>query len=165
MQLSLQAFEPPLPHRQAIYSAPERAQGGPYVCSRDVRPRGYLQYEHLFPSVHRLQHRSPFVRRVASALLLIRSFLLLEDDYDVDWEVDQDKRTGFVGSDANGQASIALRPELGGPEGGGHPHRMALQSRLGDRRPGEGTPREMVCLSPVPRGDRGRSRPVSAGRG
>ena len=115
----------------------------------------------MFSSTCTSQHRAPFVRRLTSALLLIRSFLLLEDDCDVDWEVEWDEGTKLVGRDTSGHASVALRPELGGSEGEGHPHRMALQSRLGDRRPGEATQREAMCLCPVPRRER---RPIEAGQ-
>jgi hypothetical protein len=121
---------------------------------------GCLQYEHMFSSSHS-ETRRPRARRLSSALLLIRSFLLLEDDYDVDWEVDRDERTELLGSDTNGHASVALRSELGGSEGNRHPHRMALQSRLGDRRPGEPASREMVCLCPLPQRDH---RPAETGQ-
>ncbi len=131
------------------------------MCSHDVRPIGNLQYEHVFSSTHHSQHRRPLVRRLSSALLLIRSFLLLEDDYDVDWEVDSDEETRLVGPDTNGHATVALRSELGGSEGNRHPHRTALQSRLGDRRPGEAAAQETVCLCPVSRRER---RPVETGQ-
>ncbi len=132
-----------------------------YMCSHRVRPMANLQYEHMFSSIRRSQRRRPLVRRLSSALLLIRSFLLLEDDYDVDWEVDWDDGTKFVGPDTNGHASVALRSELGGSEGNRHPHRTALQSRLGHRRPGETAVQETVCLCPVHRPER---RPVETGQ-
>lgn len=90
------------------------------------------------------------MRRFSSALLLFRSFLLLEDDYEVDWEVDWDEGTELAGSETNGHAYVALRSELGGSEGNRHPHRVALQSRLGDRRPGVVAGRELVCVCPLP---------------
>jgi hypothetical protein len=70
-------------------------------------------------------------RRTLDALGLIRSFLLLEDDYDVDWEVGQD--------------------ELGEVD---HPHRAALRAKMAvdrpaHRRPGQGASRSHICLSPV----------------
>ncbi|MGA9285100.1 MAG: hypothetical protein WBV85_06625 [Solirubrobacteraceae bacterium] len=87
-------------------------------------------------------------RRLLGALRLARSFLLLEDDYKVDWEVDQDEpavpmRRG-LGSDRD-------EPAEDGHDsmGEGHPHRMALQSRLSVRRPGIVVPHEQVCLCPV----------------
>jgi hypothetical protein len=101
------------------------------------------------------------VRRLSSALLSIRSFLLLEDDYVRDWEVDRDERGAFAGGDTSGHSPVALRPELGGPGGDGHPHRVALQSRLGHRRPGAVPGTELVCVSPVPPRERRR---VEAGQ-
>jgi hypothetical protein len=150
MQFSLQTPRAPIPHRQAISSDPEDVTDNTYVCSCGVRPMENLQYEHMFSSTHRPQHQRPLLRRLPSALLSIRSFLLLEDDYDVDWEVDRDEQGELVGPDTNGHASVALRSELGGSEGNRHPHRMALQSRLGDRRPGVVAGRELVCVCPLP---------------
>jgi hypothetical protein len=120
------------------------------MCSCGVRPTGNLQYEHMFSSTHQPQSRGTVLRRLSSTLQLIRSFLLLEDDYDVDWEVDRDELGEFVGRDTSGHSSVALRSELGGLEGDGHPHRVALQSRLGDRRPGGVPGNELVCVCPVP---------------
>jgi hypothetical protein len=84
-----------------------------------------------------------FARRLLGALHLIRSFLLLEDDYVRDWEVDQDEP---------GEPSTCRLRSSGWrePDRGDHPHRMALQSRLGTRRPGTPAPREQVCLCPLP---------------
>jgi hypothetical protein len=69
--------------------------------------------------------------RALGALGLIRSFLLLEDDCEVDWEVGQDERFEVD-----------------------HPHRAALRGRaaaerLARRRPGQPAPSPHVCLSPV----------------
>jgi hypothetical protein len=69
---------------------------------------------------------STLAQRALGALRLTRSFLLLEDDHEVDWEVDQDERA---------QA--------------GHPHRTALRGRLSRRRPGQPPPGPHVCVSPV----------------
>jgi hypothetical protein len=77
---------------------------------------------------------SPVRQRALGALGLIRSFLLLEDDYEVDWEVGQD--------------------ELDEVD---HPHRAALRARMlldrptAHRRPGQLASRSHVCLSPVNR--------------
>jgi hypothetical protein len=65
-------------------------------------------------------------QRALGALRLTRSFLLLEDDYDVDWEVDLDERPA-----AN------------------HPHRAPLRGRAIPRRHGRTIAREQVCLCPV----------------
>jgi hypothetical protein len=94
-------------------------------------------------------------RRLLGALHLIRSFLLLEDDYDVDWEVDRDEPVESAG--------CRLRPaDWSEPERGAHPHRRALRSRLDTRRSGVAAPREQVCLCPLPprnrRGERGAQR-------
>ncbi|HEX3519717.1 MAG TPA: hypothetical protein VHT29_11870 [Solirubrobacteraceae bacterium] len=81
-------------------------------------------------------------QRALDALGLFRSFLLLEDDYDVDWEVDQEELTEVD-----------------------HPHRAALRAgviaeRLAHRRPGQLAPATQLCLSPVsrPGGVRSRAR-------
>jgi hypothetical protein len=70
-------------------------------------------------------------QRAFGALGLLRSFLLLEDDYEVDWEVGQDELSEVD-----------------------HPHRAALRGRaiadrLAQRRPGQPAPRVHVCLCPI----------------
>jgi hypothetical protein len=76
----------------------------------------------MFPST-----RTSTVRqRALGALGLVRSFLLLEDDYDVDWEVDQDER-----------ATVD------------HPHRAPLRGELGRTRPGQLARAPQHCVSPV----------------
>lgn len=99
--------------------------------------------------------RSSIRQRLFSALVLTRSFLLLEDDHEVDWEVDQDERGERLGGDTSGHSSVALRSELAGSEGDGHPHRVGLRSRLGDRRPGVVRAQELVCVCPLPAPERG----------
>jgi hypothetical protein len=85
---------------------------------------------------------SKLSHRALGALRLTRSFLLLEDDYDVDWEVDRNERA---------QAE--------------HPHRMPLRSRSAHRRPGQPPLTPQRCVSPVPRATNPRtpSRPRAAG--
>ena len=89
----------------------------------------------------------PLGQRALDALRLTRSFLLLEDDYDVDWEVDREERRRGV-----------------------HPHRVPLPGRvrrggLGPRRPGEPARAAELCLCPVgssapaPNASARRSRP------
>ena len=78
-----------------------------------IRPASHLSYEHMFPRT--TQH--PLTRRARIALSLARSFLLLEDDYAVDWEVGQDEPTGPA-----------------------HAHRVPLRSRRPARRPGAPVP-------------------------
>jgi hypothetical protein len=88
-----------------------------------LRPMPFLKYEQMFPS----HKNSTLAQRTLGALRLTRSFLLLEDDYDVDWEVDLDE-------------SLTQK----------HPHRASLRgpgSR--SRRSGEPTQRNQFCLSPV----------------
>jgi hypothetical protein len=145
VQLLLQLASARIPHEQADCVAKLARQTDTYTCSPHFRPLVDLQYEHMFSS-----NDTPlFARRLLGCLHLIRSFLLLEDDYDVDWEVDQDRpieppRCGsrlFAGNES---------------KRGDHPHRMALRSRLDVRRPGVPAPREQVCLCPLPpRGHRG----------
>jgi hypothetical protein len=95
----------------------------------------------MFPSTR----TSTLAQRALGALRLTRSFLLLEDDREVDWEVDQDARG----------------PAL-------HPHRVALRGRLSPRRPGEPLKRPHVCLCPLepttPPAPGVPRRPVSNGR-
>jgi hypothetical protein len=90
--------------------------------------------------------------RLIGALRLVRSFLLLEDDYDVDWEVDQDERRhglGVVdGPFADGAATGEWRPWS--PLDRQHPHRRSARVQLGERRPGSVAAREQVCACPLP---------------
>jgi len=76
----------------------------------------------MFPS-----SSSSLARRALDALRLTRSFLTLEDDYSVDWEVDRDE------------------PSREAP----HPHRAPLRGGLVRRRPGESAPSPQLCLSPI----------------
>jgi hypothetical protein len=69
---------------------------------------------------------SAVAQRALGALRLTRSFLMLEDDYDVDWEVDPNEH-------------------LQAP----HPHRAPLRGRARARRPGIPSPRDHVCLTPL----------------
>jgi hypothetical protein len=83
----------------------------------------------MFPSAR----TSTIAQRALGAARLARSFLLLEDDYDVDWEVGQDQRDDLE-----------------------HPHRAQLRNRaiamrLAQRRPGQVRAHEQPCLSPVGR--------------
>jgi hypothetical protein len=110
-----------------------------YTCSYRFRPTGFLLYEHMFCS----SRKPEASRRLVRTLRLVRSFLLLEDDYEIDWEVDQDERAeqpGLAWKDCDGQHDS--RESV-------HPHRMALRSRLGERRPGIVASAEQVCLCPV----------------
>jgi hypothetical protein len=75
---------------------------------------------------------STLAQRALGALRLSRSFLLLEDDDDVDWEVDRDEH-------------------IEAP----HPHRAPLRGRFRPRRPGEQPASPQVCISPLqPREER-----------
>jgi len=76
---------------------------------------------------------STLAQRTLGALRLTRSFLLLEDDYDVDWEVDRDEDLTQT-----------------------HPHRAPLRGpgrrsrrAANRRRAGQGAPGQNVCVSPV----------------
>jgi hypothetical protein len=91
-------------------------------------------------------HASSLGRRLSTGLRLIRSFLLLEDDCDVDWEVDRDEpsKTHRCGARPPASRELSERPH--------HPHRMALRSRLDARRPGLVVPSEQLCLCPLPGG-------------
>jgi hypothetical protein len=90
----------------------------------------------MFPS----SRTSRLAQRALGALRLTRSFLMLEDDYDVDWEVDPDEHS---------QAP--------------HPHRVPLRASLPARRSGAPAPVTHVCLSPVGgAGAADRTRPAIA---
>jgi hypothetical protein len=56
-------------------------------CSPSFRPGPFLSCEHMFSSLR----TSPLAQRTLGALDLARSFLMLEDDYGVDWEVDRNE--------------------------------------------------------------------------
>jgi hypothetical protein len=116
-----------------------------YVCSyHSVRTRAY-RYEHMFPQ----RAPSPLTRRARTALSLARSFLLLEDDYDVDWEVDQNE----TGPDRSKIDGISDRPARGraSVDHPGHPHRATLRGRSARVRAGQPAQASHVCLSPVER--------------
>jgi hypothetical protein len=89
---------------------------------------------------------SPLTRRARNALSLARSFLLLEDDYDVDWEVDRDE----LGRDRSKIEGISDRParERAGVR---HPHRTTLRGRAARVRAGAPAKTVQVCLCPVER--------------
>ena len=93
-----------------------------HTCSQRFRPRALLPYEHMFSSLR----TSPLAQRALGALDLARSFLMLEDDYDVDWEVDWN------------EPSVPV-----------HPHRVPLRRRFDGRRPGRTVPTDHVCLTPT----------------
>jgi len=147
VQLLLQAPASGIPHERANSGATMGRCAGTDTCSHAFRPHASLQYEHMFSSMDTPR----LARRLFSALRLIRSFLLLEDDYVRDWEVDRDEpiesaECGPRRSDVGGSRSSDLR----GSDGGDHPHRAPLRSRLGGRRTGMLAPREQMCLCPLP---------------
>jgi len=98
-----------------------------HTCSFPIRPAALIPCEHMFRS----SRTSTLAQRALGALRLTRSFLLLEDDQDVDWEVDWDEQS---------------RAD--------HPHRAPLRRRFAAerharRRPGQPEPVAHVCLCPV----------------
>jgi hypothetical protein len=76
----------------------------------------------MFPS----SSTSTLARRTLDALRLTRSFLLLEDDYSVDWEVDWNE-----------------------PSRETHPHRAPLRGGFVPRRPGQVASAAHICVSPI----------------
>jgi hypothetical protein len=68
---------------------------------------------------------SPLAQRALGALDLARSFLMLEDDITVDWEVDWNEPFAPI-----------------------HPHRVPLRRRS-DRRPGRTAPADQICITPT----------------
>jgi hypothetical protein len=91
--------------------------------------------------------KTTLAQRTLGALRLTRSFLLLEDDYDVDWEVDLDRGE-----------SLAQRE---------HPHRRALRGpggrRRRARRPGTISPAPQHCISPIGGSESGTQERTSRG--
>ena len=69
---------------------------------------------------------SPLAQRTLGALDLARSFLMLEDDHGVDWEVDRDEPITPV-----------------------HPHRAPLRSGRRARRPGTPAVAWQHCIYPT----------------
>jgi hypothetical protein len=142
-----------------------------------IRPRERLSYEHMFP----WSTPSPLTRRARTALSLARSFLLLEDDYDVDWEVDQDepgresargREDAHDGSRALGRRAGTRRRDelrsrgiLGEPDAAGtHPHRAWLRGRSARERAGQPTQAPQVCVSPCNRAGTVTPSPRRTGR-
>jgi hypothetical protein len=72
--------------------------------------------------------RSKLAQRALGAVRVARSFLLLEDAHEVDWE---------VGQDEPGHAT--------------HPHRAPLRGGCAQRRAGQVPARPQACLCPVGR--------------
>ena len=111
--------------REPIFGSSMRLSGmilNTYTRSHRFRPWAHLSYEQMFPSAN-----SSLARRALDALRLTRSFLTLEDDYAVDWEVDWDE------------------PAREAP----HPHRVPLRGGSVRRRPGEPVPGAQPCLTPI----------------
>jgi hypothetical protein len=135
-----------------------RAREDTHTSVRGFRPKRCLSYEHMFSS----PNTPPLLHRLLEALRLVRSFLLLEDDYDVDWEVDWDEPDGsspaysavraplpaYVEPPAYTTTSPALMCV-------GMARRESTQrvsrSRLQARRRGAIVPSEQVCMCPLPR--------------
>lgn len=93
------------------------------------RPRASLSCEHMFCPVP----SSTLAQGVRGALALARSFLLLEDDDPVDWEVDREDPGG-------------VRAELSWVS----THRAPLRGRRAGRRPGQPPAPAQWCLCPLP---------------
>jgi hypothetical protein len=108
--------------REWLCEAISRTASGAYTCSHIFRPNAFLRYEHMFSSLR----TSPLAQRTLGALDLARSFLMLEDDATVDWEVDR-----------NGHSQPV------------HPHRAPLRTRRAARRPGTLEPASHECISPT----------------
>jgi hypothetical protein len=115
-------FRAPLLFPNRLCKAISHVKQTTYTRSYGSRPNSSLSYEQMFPS----SRTTLPAQRMLGALRLIRSFLLLEDDYGVDWEVDRNE-----------------------PGRTTHPHRVPLGGRFVPRRPGEPTPTPLSCLSPV----------------
>jgi hypothetical protein len=103
----------------------------------------------------------PPAQRLVGALRLIRSFLLLEDDYDVDWEVDRDEL-------ANRHQDGRERARTGiGLSSAAHLHREPLRANGEERRrrrAGAVAGPDHVCLCALSDGDPSVDRRVSVSR-
>jgi hypothetical protein len=124
LQLPLQPGHPGIGSGKPLLRFPTTTRT--YVRPPSVRNPAYL-YEHMFPHTR----KRTLAQRTVGALRLVRAFLLLEDDYEVDWEVDE--------NDASRST---------------HLHRVSLPGRVGGarptaRRPGQPSPAQHVCVSPV----------------
>jgi hypothetical protein len=99
-----------------------------------IRPEPHLLYEHVFCSLA----PSTLAQRARNALSLTRSFLLLEDDDPVDWEVDREDRL------------VSEEPTWA------RAHRRQLCGRRAVRRRGQTPARPQVCICPIDRAGDGR---------
>lgn len=121
----------PIPHAQAVFALRELSTECRAHTFASFRPEPLLLYEHVFCSLA----TSTLVQRARTALSLTRSFLLLEDDDPVDWEVDRVERR------VDGEPAWARA------------HRRQLRERRAGtgiaRRPGRPAPRPQVCLCPI----------------
>lgn len=116
---------------------PRHATAHAHLFAR-IHPKPCVSYEHMFPNAR----RSRIADLTCAALSLTRSFLLLEDDDCVDWEVDSDELEGMQE---------------------GHPHREPLRGRPSyARREGQPPSHAQVCLCPI--GRSGRMEPGVAAR-
>lgn len=135
MQVALQPRDPLNPRAQAVFRP--LAPLGP-TCAHtfaSFRPEPPLLYEHVFRSLA----ASTLVQRARTALSLTRSFLLLEDDDPVDWEVGR------------------VEPRIDGEPTWARAHRRQLRERRAAvpglvRRAGQPAPRPQVCLCPIVNG-------------
>jgi hypothetical protein len=95
---------------------------------------------------------------------LARSFLLLEDDYDVDWEVDQDEPSRGCPRERE-QVLAGSDPALEALEGPDrHPHRSWLRERSRRSRGGAAMPAAQICLCPRPHQMSVKRTPTDTGR-
>src|SRR5438128_11176928 len=125
MQAALQLLLPKIGSVEPNSSCPSAA----HTCSCRCRPVPCVRCERMFPKTN----PSTLTQRALTGLRLCRSFLMLEDDDAVDWEVGWTER-----------AELAE-----------HPHRAALRerrpSRRMPRRPGQPSPAVHACASPTRR--------------
>lgn len=144
-----------------------------YTCSRSIRPKSDLVYEHMFSPADIAPPEPSFFRH---AFGVLRAFLLLEDDYAVDWNLDRDEpsavrpghwEVAWEGPDrsragrweASEGSGAAAQHASGWDE---HPHRAMLRRSSRARRPGTVASSEQVCLCPVGSVGRPRAAPRAA---
>lgn len=119
------------PHTQAVSRGAAPLPTATHMRSYRFCPKALLLYEHVFCS----PATSTLVQRARIVLSLTRSFLLLEDDDPVDWEVDGVER------------------RIDGEPAWARAHRRQLRERRAVpglvRRAGQATPRPQPCLCPI----------------
>jgi hypothetical protein len=99
--------------------------------------------------------------RAGRALGLARAYLLPEADPDADagWD-DAWEASSAPGARHRHRSARGLASAPPAPAAPPHPHRRPLQTTLGPRRPGAGSPRVQLCATPLEAAPPRRLRPA-----